>query len=36
MLDGGAVLTRVAKSFLFEDNIKSIFGGCYWLSKNWW
>jgi hypothetical protein len=27
MLDGGAVLTRVAKSFLFEDNIKSIFGG---------
>jgi hypothetical protein len=29
MLDGGAVLTRVAKSFLFEDNIKSIFGGCY-------
>ena len=25
-LDGSAVITRVAKSFLFEDNIKSIFG----------
>ena len=26
-IDGSAVLTRVAKSFLFEDNVKSIFGG---------
>ena len=26
-LDGSAVVTRATKSFLFEDNIKSIFGG---------
>jgi len=26
-IDGSAVLTRVTKSFLFEDNIKAIYGG---------